>query len=125
MLLMVSASAATSPLAFTVSFCVSSPFATAVTTLTMPRTCSVRLAAITLTLSVRSFQVPATPGTSACPPTLPSVPTSRAPRALARSLAPPAGHFCGKRAQLFDHGVECFLELQDLAAHVDCDFFGK
>ena len=31
-----------------------------------------------LTFSVRSFQVPATPGTSAWPPSLPSVPTSRA-----------------------------------------------
>ena len=35
----------------------------AVTTFTIPRTCSVRFAAITFTLSVRSFQVPATPGT--------------------------------------------------------------
>ncbi len=33
-----------------------------------------------LTLSVRSFQVPATPGTAAWPPSLPSVPTSRATR---------------------------------------------
>ena len=33
-----------------------------------------------LTLSVRSFHVPATPGTSAWPPSLPSVPTSRATR---------------------------------------------
>ena len=33
-----------------------------------------------LTDSVRSFQVPATPGTSAWPPSLPSVPTSRATR---------------------------------------------
>ncbi len=32
------------------------------------------------TLSVRSFQVPATPGTTACPPSFPSVPTSRATR---------------------------------------------
>ena len=32
------------------------------------------------TLSVRSFHVPATPFTSACPPSLPSVPTSRATR---------------------------------------------
>ena len=32
------------------------------------------------TESVRSFQVPATPGTTACPPSLPSVPTSRATR---------------------------------------------
>ena len=31
-----------------------------------------------LTLSVRSFQVPAAPGTSAWPPRIPSVPTSRA-----------------------------------------------
>jgi hypothetical protein len=36
--------------------------ATAVTTLTMPRTWSVRLAAMTLTESVRSFQVPADAG---------------------------------------------------------------
>ena len=33
-----------------------------------------------LTVSVRSFQVPATPGTAAWPPSLPSVPTSRATR---------------------------------------------
>ncbi len=33
-----------------------------------------------LTLSVRSFQVPATPFTRACPPSLPSEPTSRATR---------------------------------------------
>ena len=87
MLLMVSASAATSPLAFTVSFCLRSPLATAVTTLTMPRTCSVRLAAMTLTLSVRSFQVPATPGTWAWPPSLPSVPTSRATRVTSAANA--------------------------------------
>ena len=80
MLLMVSASAATSPFDFTVRFCFRSPLATAVTTFTMPRTCSVRFAAMTFTVSVRSFQVPATPGTSAWPPSLPSVPTSRATR---------------------------------------------
>ena len=33
-----------------------------------------------LTLSVRSFHVPATSRTSAWPPSLPSVPTSRATR---------------------------------------------
>ena len=33
-----------------------------------------------LTLSVKSFQVPATPGTRAWPPSFPSVPTSRATR---------------------------------------------
>ena len=80
MLLIVSASAATSPLASTVSFWRRLPLATAVTTLTMPRTWSVRLAAMTFTESVRSFQVPATPATVAWPPSLPSVPTSRATR---------------------------------------------
>ena len=39
-----------------------------------------RFAAIRFTLSVRSFQVPPTPFTCACPPSFPSVPTSRATR---------------------------------------------
>ena len=80
MLLMVSASEAISPLASTVSFSLRLPVATAVTTLAMPRTWLVRLAAMKLTLSVRSFHVPDTPRTSAWPPSLPSVPTSRATR---------------------------------------------
>ncbi len=46
----------------------------------MLRTWPVRLSAIRLTLSVRSFHVPATPCTCAWPPSLPSVPTSRATR---------------------------------------------
>ena len=46
----------------------------------MERTWPVRLLAMTLTLSVRSFQVPDTPLTSAWPPRRPSVPTSRATR---------------------------------------------
>ena len=46
----------------------------------MLRTWPVRFSAIRLTLSVRSFQVPPTPGTCAWPPSLPSVPTSRATR---------------------------------------------
>ena len=46
-------------------FCERSPVATAVVTSAMLRTWAVRLPAIKLTLSVRSFQVPATPGTSA------------------------------------------------------------
>ncbi len=44
----------------TVSLGLRSPLATAVTTLTMPRTCSVRFAAMTFTVSVKSFHVPAT-----------------------------------------------------------------
>ena len=80
MLLMVSASSAISPFASTVSFRFKSPLATAVTTRAIPRTWSVRLLAIEFTLSVRSSQVPATPRTSAWPPSFPSVPTSRATR---------------------------------------------
>ena len=78
--LIVSASAATSPLASTVIFCERSPSATAVVTWAILRTWSVRLAAIKFTFSVRSRQVPDTPFTSAWPPSLPSVPTSRATR---------------------------------------------
>ena len=69
-----------SPLTSTVIFLERSPLATAVVTSAMLRTCEVRLPAMKFTLSVRSFHVPATPGTSAWPPSLPSVPTSRATR---------------------------------------------
>ena len=78
--LMVCASAATSPLASTLIFWLRSPRATAVDTVAIERTWPVRLLAMPLTLSVRSFQVPATPRTSAWPPRTPSVPTSRATR---------------------------------------------
>ena len=64
----------------TVIFCERSPLAMAVATRAMSRNCEVRLPAIALTLSVRPFQVPATPLTSAWPPSLPSVPTSLATR---------------------------------------------
>ena len=57
---------------------VRSPLVTEVATSVMARTWLLRLAASSLTLSVRSFQVPAAPGTSAWPPSLPSTPTSRA-----------------------------------------------
>ncbi len=40
-----------------------------------------------LTLSVRSFQVPPTPDTCAWPPSLPSVPTSRATRVTSPAKA--------------------------------------
>ena len=77
---MVSFSRRISPRTSTVIFLERSPPATAVVTSAMLRTWVVRLAASMLTLSVRSFQVPATPGTCAWPPSLPSVPTSRATR---------------------------------------------
>ena len=80
MVLMVDFSSRISPFTSTVIFFDRSPFATAVVTSAMLRTWAVRLAAIKLTLSVRSFQVPPTPLTWACPPSLPSVPTSRATR---------------------------------------------
>src|SRR5258708_5403234 len=57
-----------------------SPMATAGVTSAMLRTAPVRLPAIKLTLSVRSSQTPPTPLTCAWPPSLPSVPTSRATR---------------------------------------------
>ena len=69
-----------SPLTSTVIFLDRSPAATALVTSAMLRTWLVRLLAMKLTLSVRSFQVPATSRTSAWPPSLPSVPTSRATR---------------------------------------------
>ena len=41
--------------------------------------------------------------------------------AVGADFAGDAGHFRGERAQLIDHRVDGFLELQDLAAHVDRD----
>ena len=80
MVLMASLSWRISPRTSTVILRKRSPLATAVATSAMFRTWPVRLLAIELTESVRSFHVPATPGTWACPPSLPSVPTSRATR---------------------------------------------
>ena len=54
-----------SPFTSTVIFFERSPIATAVVTAAMLRTWLVRLPAMKLTLSVRSFHVPATPFTSA------------------------------------------------------------
>ena len=59
-----------------------------------------------LTESVRSFQVPATPRTSAWPPSLPSVPTSRATRVTSR----------GEGVELVDHRVDRVLQLENFAA---------
>ena len=78
--LMVSFSSRISPRTSTVILRERSPRATAVVTCAMLRTWSVRLPHMAFTESVRSFQVPATPGTIAWPPSLPSVPTSRATR---------------------------------------------
>ena len=79
--------------------------ATAVVTSAMLRTWLVRLAAMKLTLSVRSFQVPATPFTIAWPPSLPSVPTSRATRVTSDANVP----------ELIDHRVDDLRRAQELA----------
>ncbi len=86
--LMVAFNSRNSPLTSTVIFLVRSPVATAVVTSAILRTWPVRLPAIRLTLSVRSFHVPATPLTSACPPSFPSVPTSRATRVTSDANEP-------------------------------------
>ena len=78
--LMASLSCRISPRTSTVILRDRSPSATAVVTSAMLRTWPVRFAAMEFTFSVRSFQVPAMPGTMAWPPSLPSVPTSRATR---------------------------------------------
>ena len=86
--LMVFFSSRISPFTSTVIFLDRSPFATAVVTSAMFRTWAVRLPAIKFTESVRSFHVPATPFTSAWPPSLPSVPTSRATRVTSEAKEP-------------------------------------
>ncbi len=78
--LIVDFSSRISPLASTVIVLPRSPWATAVATWAMLRTCEVRLSAMKLTFSVRSFHTPDTPRTWARPPRRPSVPTSRATR---------------------------------------------
>ncbi len=65
MVLMVFLSSRISPRASTVIFWDRSPLATAVVTWAMLRTWPVRLSASSLTFSVRAFQVPETPRTSA------------------------------------------------------------
>ena len=87
MVLMVFFSSRISPFTSTVILRERSPRATAVVTSAMFRTWPVRLPAIEFTLSVKSFQVPATPGTLACPPNRPSVPTSRATRVTSPAKA--------------------------------------
>ena len=69
-----------SPFTSTSIFLDKSPVATAVVTSAIFLTCDVRLPAMIFTESVKSFHVPATPGTCACPPNFPSLPTSRATR---------------------------------------------
>ena len=104
MVLMVFFSSRISPRTSTVILRERSPLATAVVTSAMFRTWAVRLQAMEFTESVRSFHVPATPLTSAWPPSLPSVPTSRATRVTSRR----------ERVELAHHGVHHFGGTQEL-----------
>ena len=76
--LTVSFSSWSSPVASTVTLRVRSPLATAVVTSAMSRTWEVSRAAITFTEAVTSRHRPVMPRAGACPPSRPSVPTSRA-----------------------------------------------
>ncbi len=93
MLLMVSASAAISPLASTTSFCDRSPSATAVTTLTMPRTWLVRLRGHQVHVVGEVLPGAGDAGHLGLPAQL----------ALGADLAGDAGDLAGERAQLIDH----------------------
>src|SRR4029453_1943262 len=94
-----------SPCTSTVIFLVRSPRATAVVTSAILRTWLVRLPAMKLTLSVTSFQLPATP----------------APLSLRADLARHARPFRGEGRQLIDHRVDGVLQLEDLGLRIDGD----
>src|ERR1041384_2088000 len=108
MVLMVSFNSRISPRTSTVIFLDKSPLATAVVTSAILRTWLVRLEAIELNGSVKSFHGPPPPRT----------------RRLATGFAfgPPSGshasHFGGKRPELIHHRVHGVLEFQDFAAHI-------
>ena len=115
--LMVFLSSRISPFTSTVIFFDKSPRATAVVTSAMLRTWPVRLVAIALTLSVRSFQVPATPFTLRLAAEL----------AFGADFARDARHFRGERAELLDHRVDDLADAQEFAAQraaVDLDGHG-
>ena len=109
--LMVFFSSRISPLTSTVIFFERSPFATAVVTSAMLRTCDVRFDAMKFTESVRSFHVPATPFTSAWPPSRPSVPTSRATRVTSAA----------NELKLVHHRIDGVFHFEDFAFDVDRD----
>src|SRR5205809_607792 len=125
MVLMVFFSSRISPFTSTVIFLDRSPVATAVVTSAMLRTWLVRLPAMKFTLSVRSFHVPATPLTSACPPGFPWHVALPALLAFPARRSSDLGHFGREGAELIDHGVDGVLQLQDLALHIDRDLLGQ
>ena len=106
--LMLSLSAAISPDASTAIERVRSPLVTAVATSAIERTWLVRFAASWFTLSVRSRHRPAAPGTRAWPPSLPSMPTSRAMLVT----------WSAKVDERLDHEVDRLGQRRDLALGV-------
>src|SRR5436190_12916636 len=100
-----------SPFTSTVILRDRSPRATAVETSAILRTWPVRFEAMKLTLSVRSYHVPATPLTPARPAQLP----------FGADLAGDAAHFRGERVELVDHRIDGVLQLENLAFDVDGD----
>ena len=101
MVFTVSLSSRNSPRTSTVIFLLRSPLATAMVTSAMLRTWRVRLLAMEFTSSVRCFQVPSMPSRSAWPPSLPSVPTSRATRVTSRE------NRCSRATMLFTSQAVC------------------
>jgi len=67
---------------------------------------------MTFTLSVRSFHVPATPGTCAWATQL----------AVGADLAGHTGYFSGERVELVHHRVDGVLEFENFSLHVYRDF---
>src|SRR4029450_2239123 len=116
--LMVSLICRISPLRPTGIFWLKSPLAMAVATFDTSRNCTVRLPAIALTESVRSFQVPPTPGTLAWPSHWPAW-LHAPPRAA--HFAGPARPPRGEGVELIDHRVDGVLQLEDFAFHVHGD----
>src|SRR4029453_1817355 len=118
---------------------VRSPLVTAVATSAIARTWLVRFAARRFTFPVRSFHVPAAPGTFAWPPRRPSTPTSRATFVTcsanvasvsvmlfvvsARAVAPPLAcdvrDLLGERGERVGHVVDRLRQRRHLALGLD------
>src|ERR1700738_4349087 len=118
MVLSVSFSCRISPRTSTVILRLKSPFAIAVATSAMLRTCAVRLPAMKFTESVKSLQTPQTPFTTAWPARFPPRPTSSAP-------PPRSRHFARKGAELIHHRVDRVFQLQNFAQNVHRDLAGQ
>src|SRR3954467_13206100 len=108
MVLVASLSCKISPRTSTVIFLDRSPFATAIVTSAMLRTCAVRLPAIWLTDSVSSFHTPDTPRPGTLLPHAGHAALLRLPAqlALGADFARDAGDLRGEDRQLVDHRVD-------------------